>query len=117
MRPRSGAARRTSSSTSATCWNVPAPRRSGLTPDQCTLYALRGERWKYVHFTAMPALLFDLEDDPAELVDRAGDPRYRERTLEYAQKMLSWRMNHDERSLANVRLTPDGVVERRPRRM
>ena len=94
----------------------PGGESLGLTPDQCTLYALRGERWKYVHFTAMPALLFDLEDDPAELVDHAGDPRYRERTLEYAQKMLSWRMNHDERLLANVRLTPDGVVERRPRR-
>lgn len=89
----------------------------GLAPDQCTLYALRGERYKYVHFTAMPALFFDLQDDPAELVDRAGDPRYRERMLEYAQKMLSWRMNHDERLLANVRLTPKGVVEHRPRRV
>ena len=64
----------------------------------------------------MPALFFDLEDDPAELVDRSGDPAYRKRTLEHAQKMLSWRMNHDERLLANVRLTPEGVVERRPRR-
>ena len=88
----------------------------GLAPDQCTAYALRGERYKYVHFTAMPALLFDLRDDPAELVDRAGDPRYRDRVLEHAQKMLSWRMSHDERLLANVRLTPDGVIEHRPRR-
>ena len=95
---------------------IPGSETLGLTPDQCAVQALRGERYKYVHFTAMPALLFDLEDDPAELVDRAGDPRYRERTLEHAQKLLSWRMNHDERLLANVRLTPDGVVERRPRR-
>ena len=87
-----------------------------LTPDQCTLYALRGERYKYVHFTAMPPLFFDLRDDPAEFVDRAGDPSYRERMLEHAQKMLSWRMNHDERLFANTRLTPAGVVERRPRR-
>ena len=95
---------------------IPGSEALGLTPDQCTLYALRGERYKYVHFTAMPALLFDLQDDPAELVDRAGDAGYRKRTLEHAQKMLSWRMNHDERLLANVRLTPDGVVEHRPRR-
>jgi len=87
----------------------------GLTPDQCTLYALRGDRYKYVHFTAMPALFFDLRDDPAELVDRAGDPHYRDRMLEYAQKMLSWRMHHDERLLTNVRLTPNGVVEQRIR--
>ena len=94
----------------------PGSEALGLAPDQCTMYALRGERFKYVHFTAMPALFFDLQDDPAELVDRAGDPRYRDRALEYTQKMLSWRMNHDERPLANMRLTPNGVVDHRPRR-
>ena len=31
----------------------PGAEALGLTPDQCTLYALRGERWKYVHFTAL----------------------------------------------------------------
>ena len=95
---------------------IPGSEALGLTPDQCTVQALRGERYKYVHFTAMPALFFDLRDDPAELVDRAGDPGYRERVLEHAQKMLSWRMNHDDRGLANVRLTPDGVVELRQSR-
>ena len=94
----------------------PGSEALGLAPDQCAMYALRGERYKYVHFTAMPPLFFDLGDDPDELVDRAGDPRYRDRALEYARKMLSWRMNHDERLLANVRLTPDGVVDRRPAR-
>ena len=88
----------------------------GLRPDQCSLYALRGERYKYVHFTAMPALFFDLRDDPAEMLDRCDDPAYRDRVLDHAQKLLSWRMNHDERVLANVRLTPEGVVEGRPRR-
>ena len=96
--------------------NEPGAEALGLTPDQCTLYAWRGERYKYVHFTAMPPLFFDLEEDPAEFVDRAGDPAYRDRMLEHAQKMLSWRMNHDERLLANTLLTPDGVVEHRPRR-
>ena len=33
--------------------------------------------------------------------------------LEYAQKMLSWRMEHDERTLTRFFLTPAGVVERR----
>ena len=94
----------------------PGSEALGLTPDQCTLYALRGERYKYVHFAAMPALFFDLQDDPFELVDCAGDPRYRDRVLEYTQKMLSWRMHHDERLLANVRLTPNGVADHRPRR-
>ena len=97
--------------------DTPGSEALGLAPDQCTLYALRGERCKYVHFTAMPALFFDLRDDPHEMTDRCGDPRYRDRVLEHAQKLLSWRMNHDERALANVRLTPAGMVEGRPRRM
>ena len=94
----------------------PGSETLGLAPDQCAMYALRGERYKYVHFTAMPPLFFDLRDDPAELVDRSGDPRYRDCALEYARKMLSWRMNHDERLLANVRLTPEGVIDHRPPR-
>ena len=94
----------------------PGAQVLGLAPDQCTLCALRGERYKYVHFTALPPLFFDLEDDPAEMVNRAEDPQYQERMLEYAQKMLSWRMSHDERVLANVRLTPNGLVEHRPER-
>lgn len=94
----------------------PESEALGLTPDQCTLYALRGERYKYVHFTALPPLFFDLQEDPAEFVDRAGDPGYRDRMLECARKMLSWRMNHDERLFANTLITPEGVVERRPRR-
>ena len=37
--------------------------------------------------------------------------------LEYAQKMLSWRMAHDERRLTNIKLTSSGSVERNePRR-
>ena len=88
----------------------------GLRPDQCTFAVLRGERYKYVHFTALPSVLFDLEQDPGELDNLAGDPKHREIMLEMTQRMLSWRMNHDERSLANTRLTPDGAVEYRPSR-
>jgi hypothetical protein len=32
--------------------------------------------------------------------------------LTYAQKMLSWRMNHDEQTLTHLALTEDGVVSR-----
>ena len=89
----------------------------GLKPDQCAVNVIRGERYKYVHFTALPPLLFDLVEDPGEFRNLAEDPAYQPILLEYAQKMLSWRMNHDERVLANTRLTPEGVVERKmPRR-
>lgn len=88
-----------------------------LPPDQCTMNVIRSARYKYVHFTALPSLFFDLRGDPGEFRNLANDPEYQDLVLEYAQKMLSWRMNHDERVLANTRLTSSGVVEQKtPRR-
>ncbi len=84
----------------------------GLTSDQCTMNVIRDERYKYVHFITLPALFFDLEEDPAELRNLADDPAYQGLMLEYAQKMLSWRLAHDERRLTNTVLTPAGPVER-----
>jgi arylsulfatase A-like enzyme len=81
----------------------------GLTSDQCTLNVIRDHRFKYVHFAALPPLLFDLDDDPHEFRNLAGDPAYQGRLLDYAQKLLSWRMRHEERVLSNTLLTPDGV--------
>ena len=87
-------------------------RAFGLTSDQCTMNVIRDERYKYVHFTSLPPLLFDLEEDPAEFRNLADDPAYQGLMLEYAQKMLSWRMSHDERRLTNTKLTSAGIVER-----
>jgi len=88
-----------------------AERALGLTSDQCTMTVFRDEHYKYVHFTALPALLFDLEADPEEFHNLADDPAHQGLVLEYAQKMLSWRINHDDRALANSLLTSDGVIE------
>jgi arylsulfatase A-like enzyme len=71
--------------------------------DTCSLSVIRDQRYKYVHFTALPPLLYDIEADPDELVDRAADPAYTGVVAEYAQKMLSWRMAHAERTLTGFR--------------
>ena len=89
-------------------------RALGLAPNQCSASMIRDRRYKYVHFTGLPALFFDLEADPHEFRNLADDPAYSGLVLDYAQKMLSWRMNHDERSLANTRLGPGGMVELPP---
>lgn len=87
-------------------------RALGLTLHQCTMNVIRDEKWKYVHFTKLPPLLFDLENDPGEFINRANDPECLPVVLEYAQKMLSWRMNHDEQTLTHISLTDDGPVVR-----
>jgi len=86
--------------------------RLGLSPHQCTLNVIRTHTHKYVHFTQLPPLFFDLIKDPEELNNLANDPNYQSLVLEYAQKMLSWRMNHDEQTLTHLALTDDGVISR-----
>jgi arylsulfatase A-like enzyme len=88
-------------------------RHLGLTAHQCSLNVIRDKRYKYVHFTALPPLFFDLEEDPNEFVNLAGRLEYQPLVLEYAQKMLSWRMNHTERGLTETYLSDNGPVTRR----
>ena len=85
----------------------------GLTSDQCTLNVIRDRAYKYVHFTALPPLLYDLRRDPGELTDIAGDPANAPVIARYAQRLLSHRMLHAERTLTNAMLTPTGVVRHR----
>ncbi len=84
----------------------------GLEPDECQLAILRGERWKYVFFAALPPLLFDLAEDPHEMNDLSRDPAHREVMLEMAQKMLSWRLKHQEHVLTNLHNGPHGLEDR-----
>jgi choline-sulfatase len=37
---------------------------------------LRVGKWKYCHYVGAPPQLFDLDADPEELTDIAGDPRF-----------------------------------------
>ena len=89
-------------------------RALGIDSDQCTLNVIRDFRYKYVHFAALPPLLFDLQDDPGQFRTLASEPVELPRMLGYAQKLLSWRMEHAERTLTGMFLTDDGVFERRP---
>jgi arylsulfatase A-like enzyme len=74
--------------------------------------AIRTENWKYVHFAALPPLLFDLEADPDNLVNLAGRPEYATIQLQLAEKLLTWRARHLDQTLALKELTPQGVVTR-----
>ena len=84
----------------------------GISMDQCALNVIRDEQFKYVHFNGLPPLFFNLEDDPDSLKNLVGDQDYGLKILEYAQKLLSWRMQNDERILTGMKLTSEGVVER-----
>jgi arylsulfatase A-like enzyme len=84
----------------------------GLDSTSLNMAAIRTDKWKYVHFAALPPLLFDLEADPDNLVNLAGDPAYAAVQIEMAEKLLSWRARHLDQTLALTELTPGGVVSR-----
>ncbi|MEZ5666533.1 MAG: alkaline phosphatase family protein [Alphaproteobacteria bacterium] len=87
-----------------------AQRALGLDLDDCALGVLRDDAFKYVHFTALPPLLFDLARDPGELCNRAEDPDYAAVRLRYAERMLAWRARHLDRTLSGIELHPSGMV-------
>jgi arylsulfatase A-like enzyme len=84
----------------------------GLGSDECTLAARFDGRHGYVHFAALPSLLFDASGDSAWLADIGGRREAAPTALAQAQAMLSWRMRAAERRLTGCALTPRGVVGR-----
>ena len=79
-------------------------QKFGLSPDQCSLCVIRDDHFKYVHMTALPPLLFDLENDPEEFVNLASHPDFQKVVVEYSGKMLSWNMLHRDRTLVNMNM-------------
>jgi arylsulfatase A-like enzyme len=85
----------------------------GLRLDECAISVLRDRHGKYVQFAGhFPPLFFDLDEDPDELADAAGDPDRASQVLSYAQRLLRLRMGHTDPRLANHRATYDGPVHR-----
>lgn len=63
--------------------NGEAPQRTVLSEYHATcsragIFAIRKEQYKYVHYIRYRPQLFDLQADPDEMHDLAGDPAYRE---------------------------------------
>ncbi len=76
---------------------------------------LREERYKLVHFNAgLPPLVFDLQEDPGEMNDLAGDPAHRDTLLRLTQRLLSHRMSHADRNLSEMKATAGGVLNFTP---
>jgi arylsulfatase A-like enzyme len=84
----------------------------GLGMDESSLCVIQDAHYKYVHFAALPPLFFDLRDDPHQFRNLAEDPGYASLVKDYAQKALSWRLRHAERTLTHHRATPQGLETR-----
>ncbi len=88
----------------------PPDKVLGIDRDDCMFSSIQDKQYKYVHFAGLPSLFFDLRSDPDEQLNLVGHPDYSERVLEYAQKMLTWRMKNDEQMMTHLVVSLDGVV-------
>ena len=86
-----------------------------LDMDEASLCVVQDADYKYVHFAALPPLFFDLRTDPGQFRNLAAEPAMAELVRDYAQRALSWRLRHAERTLTHYRSTPAGL-EMRPTR-
>ena len=84
----------------------------GLSLDESSLCVVQDARYKYVHFAALPPLFFDLTADPHQFRNLAEDPAYASLVKDYAQRALSWRLRHAERTLTGYRAAPGGLQNR-----
>ncbi|MER8629391.1 alkaline phosphatase family protein [Mesorhizobium opportunistum] len=88
-----------------------AERHFGIASRQCNLAVIRTKKFKYVHFGGgLPPLLFNVEADPGELTNLATSPAHLSTRLEFAERLLAWRAEHLDQSLALAELTDNGVV-------
>ena len=91
-----------------------AERWFGLPSTRLSMAALRTERYKYVHFAGLPPLLFDMVEDPDNLTNLAYAPHCLAVRLALAEKLLAWRAEHLDQTLALSELTGAGVVSITP---
>jgi arylsulfatase A-like enzyme len=81
--------------------------------DQAAMAAIRTATWKYVHFAALPPVLYDLVADPEETRNLAADPAHAALLSEARARMLDWRLRHADRTLTHLCATPAGLADRR----
>ncbi len=84
-----------------------ARRAVGVDQGDARLAMIFDGRWKYVHVEKMRPLLFDLENDPQELVDLGDDPAYADQVARLASLHFEWSRQHHNRITRSA-----GIIEK-----
>lgn len=98
-------------------WSMtPAAERAGLDPAEARTFMATDGRWKLIAFeSGAPPLLFDLQTDPQELVDRAADPALAPVIAELEARLNRWarrqrqRQTRSNRQILDARRHRDGL--------
>lgn len=73
-------------------------RDLGVPPHAARAYALRDARWNYIYYEGFPPQLFDLHNDPDELVDLGRDAGYATVRADLNMRLFDWLRNRARRS-------------------
>ena len=85
-----------------------ARRELGMTPVDTRAYMVRDEKWKYIHYNGMVPQLFNLDDDPRELIDLGIDAGYAKVRAELHEALFSSLSSRKARRT----LAPDEIEKR-----
>ncbi|MDE2364185.1 MAG: alkaline phosphatase family protein [Hyphomicrobiales bacterium] len=73
--------------------------------DQCRLFMAFDGRWKYVHAPGFRPMLYDLENDPQEFVDRGADPACDGVRSAMREALLDWALaDHNRITMPDARI-------------
>ena len=82
---------------------LPAAAKLGLAPRDARLFMAADRRWKYVHAVGFRPMLFDMQDDPEEFVDRGADPAYATERGRLAAVLSEWALRQSQRTTISER--------------
>lgn len=68
-----------------------------LAPYDCRAVMLRDERWKYIHYDQFRPQLFDLKNDPEELIDLGETPAHEHIRSQWQQRLFYWQRQRKRR--------------------
>ena len=77
---------------------TPSAVRLGVEPKDARLFMVADKRWKYVHALGFRPMLFDLQNDPGELVDRGDDPGLEDVRSRHLAALHQWGLRLSQRT-------------------
>ena len=85
-----------------------AARRLNLGPRDARMVMARSERYKYIHYDGLPPQLFDLQEDPLELIDLGRAPGYSSVREEHLTWIFDWMRQRRNR----VTISDEAIMKR-----
>ncbi len=76
----------------------PAAVRLKVEPRDARLFMVADKRWKYMHAIGYRPMLFDMENDPHELVDLGADPAFEAQRARLAGALSDWSLRLAQRT-------------------